>query len=236
MALRAGRNVDIYLNGIDVTGDLNSITPVSEQEIADVSTFGVVGHTGYPGLAKDGASIEGLYNNTESAVFQALSGSITGYACMIPFGTAVGDPAYATNETMLKSRSIKAVCTDVNRISAELDVDNYPFERGYMLTPGIQGVATGSGSGTAVDNLSNSGTTGGAVYLQVFDTTGTFTARLQVSSTGAWAGETVSTAFTAITGATTQRLAFTSQIYRYARVAYISSGGSTDFAAVLVRY
>jgi len=239
MSLRHGRNVSIYVNGSDISGDANEINPVSEQELADVTAFGNVGHTLYPGLAKDSGSIQVLYNDTEKAVFEGLRQTDPGYAMMIAFGQSLGDPAYATNEIMLMNNSMKSVVTDVNRATINFDVDNYPFQPGVLLSSGKQTVGVAStGQNASINNGSASATTGGAAYLQVFSVgAGTLTVTVQTSSTGAFGGEQATTAtFTAASTSGTQRVAITSQIYQYARAAWVSTVSTASFALALVRY
>lgn len=236
MPIRHGRNVGVYVNAKDLSGELNTITPHSEQELADVTTFGNLGHTYYPGLAKDSVAIEAIFASTESATFAALLQTDTGYAAMMPFGQAQGAPVYCTNECMLINNGIKSVVTDVNRVSISLDVDNYPWETGIMLTAGKETV-TGSGSLNIVNCGSPSATTGGAAYLQIFTiNVGTLQVSCYHSSTGAWVGEeSVLVAFTLASTAGTERMAITSQIKQYVNTMY-SSGSTASFAVALARY
>ena len=234
--IRHGRNVNIWINGVDISGDCNEINPTSEQDLADVTTFGALGHTSYPGLAKDKGVIQALYNDTEKAVFEGLRGTDPGYGMVIAFGKILGDPAYACNEVMLISNVYKSVVTDVNRATINFDVDNYPFEPCTMLTAGKYTlVGASTGDGVAVNFNSASGTTGGAAYLQVFSVAGgTLTTRIETSSTGAFAGEEATTAqFASASTSGTQRVNITSQFYQYARVSWI--GPASSFAIALNR-
>jgi len=236
-----GRNALIFVHGSDISGDLNSVTPMSEQELADVSTFGHVGHTLYPGLAKDTLTIEGLYNDTEKALFEGMVQITTStYGAMIAFGNSLGQRAYATAEVKLKTNAIKSVVTDVNRVSVNLEASNYPFEPGRLLSSGKQTIAAAStGQGASVDNEAASGTTGGAAYLQVLSLTGpgTLTISVQQSSTDAWAGEQTTTAsFAAASSTETQRVAISSQILRYSRAAWVSTASTGIIGLSLARY
>ncbi len=237
MALRAGRNVSIFINGTDLTGDLNSINPTSMQDLPDATVFGNIGHTSFPGLSNDEGTIEGLYNSTGATVFQAMIQLNPSYGMMIPFGTTLGDPVYSVEEAMYKGFNIKSVVTDINRISFSFDTDYHPFEKGVMLTTGKQTV-TATGQGTQVDNTTSTDL-GGAGYLQVFSvSTGTLAVTVQTSSTGAWGAETITTCTFAVvsTGNTSaQRVAFTAGTYRYARAAYVCSSTSV-FALAFTRY
>jgi hypothetical protein len=240
MPVRHGRNWSVYANGVDISGDLNAVNINSEQELIDVSAFGHVGHTFYPGLTKDTGTIESLYNSTGAAVFAALRQQTTGYALMLPVGTALGNNAYVANEVMLSANNVKAVVTDVVRATIGVQTTNIPFVPGVMLTAGIQTVAAAStGQGSAVSNGSASATTGGAAYLQTFARTagGTLTVSVQQSTTGAFAGEQATTCtFAASSTAETQRVAITAQITQYARAAWVGATSTSYFALCLVRY
>lgn len=241
MTIQHGRNCLIFIGGVDVTGDLNSVIPTSEQDLADVTTFGHVGHTFYPGLSKDSGTIEGIYNSSEASVFNNMIQTATSPGMMIAYGSALGNPVHTTNQVGLKSNSIKSVVTDVNRVSVSFDTENYPFEAGVMLTAGKQTIAAiSTGDGTTVDNGSASGTTGGAAYLQVItinSTSGTLTVKVETSATGAFAGEEATTAtFAVASTAGTERVAITSQITEYARASWIDAGSTCEIAVALVRY
>jgi hypothetical protein len=221
---------------VDISGDLNEVNPTSEMDLADVTAFGAVGHTSYPGIAADKVTIQALYNDTEKAVFEGLRQLDPGYGMMIAYGQTLGDPAYAANEVMLISNVYKSVVTDVNRATINLDVDNYPFEPCTLLTAGkyTTGVAS-TGDGVAVNLNSASGTTGGAAYIQVFSVTGgTLTTRIETSSTGAYAGEEATTAtFAAASTNGCQRVAISSQFYQYARASWIGATSTASFAIAI---
>ena len=240
MPIRHGRNMSIYVNGIDITGETNAVNVNSEQELVDVTTFGHAGHTFYPGIAKDSGTIEALYNSTGAAVFAALRQQTTGYGVMIPVGTALGNNAYCAGQVQLSANNVKAVVTDVNRATIGVETSNQPFEPGVMLTAGIQTVAGAStAQGSAVSNGTASGTTGGAAYLQVFPFTtgGTLTVSIRDSSTGAFAGEQTTTCtFAAASSSETQRVAITSQIKAYAQASWVGATSTSYFALCLVRY
>lgn len=238
MTIRHGRNAGIYINGVDLSGDVNAVTVASEQELADVTTFGQIGHTLYPGLAKDTGAIEALYNSTSAAVFNSMVQIHPSYPMMLTFGGALGDPAYGCNEAMLNNHSIKSVVSDVNRVSFTFDVDNWPFDPGRTLTAGIQTVAASStGQGVAVNNLSASGTTGGAAYLHVFgsSTGGILTVSIRQSSTGAFAGEQTTTCTFAAASTGAQRAAITSQILQYTQAVWSNTAAISQFALLLSR-
>ena len=160
---------------------------------------------------------------------------------MITFGQTVGDPASCLEEVHLKGRSIKSVCTDVNRVSISFDTDNRPFEDCTLLAPKRSEIATGTGS-TSDDNGSST-LLGGTAYAQVFgvSTAGTLTLSIRSSSTGAFAGEQLTTCtFATVSSAgapTGQWVAIAAgTIERYTQAAWTITGSTATFAVALKRY
>jgi len=237
MTLMHGRNAAIYINGVDLSGELNAINPMSEQDMHDITVFGHLGNSVYPGLAKDTATIEGLYTDTERAVFEGMIQISTGYGMMVFYdktAATTGRPAHACNEVMLKSNSIKSVVTDVNRVSVSLSTINRPFEHCVMLTSGIA-TATATTNGTIINLAGSSATTGGAGYAQIthVGSTGPMTLLIEHSSTGAFAGEeTTLVTFAAASSSEAQRVAFTSQAFQYLRYTVSAITATTASYAV----
>ena len=238
MALAHGRNANIYINGVDLSGELNMITPLSEQELNNVTVFGHLGYTNYPGLSKDRATIEGLYTDTERNVFEGMIQISTGYGAMIFYeatAATTGSLAHACKEVMLANNSIKSVVTDVNRVSVSLTSINNPFEKCVMLTDRIETSTSNATVGSTVDMKSASATTGGAGYAQITNvgSTGNATLKIQQSSTGAFAGEqTDLVTFTGASSSETQRIAFTSQAFQYVRYAFTGLTATTCSYAI----
>ncbi len=239
MSIRHGRNVALYINGVDISGDSNAITGNSEQELHEVTTFGALGHTLYPGLAKDTGTIETVYNSTAATVFQNMVQISPSYAMLIMYGQTVGDPAYGVEEVMLKGNVIKSVVTDVNRATMNFDTDNHPFEDCRVLAYKRSEISSGTAS-TNHDNLTST-LIGGTAYAQTFGvSTGTLTLSIQDSATGAFAGEqttTCSFTTTSTAGApTAERKAISGTINRYTRAAWAITVSTCTFAVALKRY
>jgi len=234
-----GRNVGIYIKGVDVTGDLNSIQPVTEQELADVTCFGDAGHCYYPGLSKDLVAIEAVYDTTATAVWNDLvQDTASGFGVMVTYKPTTGADAYCTPDAALKGQAIKSNVTDANRASINLEATKYLFEPCLLLTDGIYttGIAS-TGDGTALNCLSASATTGGTAYLQAFSVVGgTLTVHIEDSATGAFGGEETTTCtFAAASSSEAQHIRLTSQIQQYARVSWIGATSTASFAVALHR-
>lgn len=238
MAIRHGRNLAIYVNGVDISGDLNEINPVSEMDMAEVATFGALNHQAYAGLAKDSGTIQAIYNSTEATIFQNLVQASTGYGAMILFqsiapftsSNTTWPTVYCAGEINLKSNSMKSIVTDINRATISFETKNYPFEPGKLIYYGS--------ASTVAPIQDNGGSTlnGGAAYLQALAVGTTLNAKVLTSSTGAFAGEEATSAtFATATTTGAQRVAISGTINRYSIVS-ISVVGVTTFAVGLVRY
>jgi hypothetical protein len=236
MSLKHGRNVKIYMNGVDLSGDINEVSPTSEQDMGDITVAGDIGHTLYPGMANDKLTIQALYNNTEYTLVESMVGDPDGLGMLIAFGNQLGVSAYGANEVMYMSNSMKTVVTDVNRATLNFDIDNYPFEPCLLLSSGAQPVgAASSADGSTVDLLVAAATTGGAAYLQVLAlSAGTLTVKVETSATGAFAGEEATSAtFAAASSAEAQRVGITGTFGRYTRATWAASAGTATFVLAL---
>ena len=195
MTILHGRNCRVYVNGLDISGDLNEINPKSEIELADVTAFGATGHQFYPGLTKEEFDYKGLFNPISGYLASQLSTlfqTATTYGVMIIRAAAntvvVGDSVSAANGVMLNGFEAKAITTDVIRLDAKFKAENYPFENGLLAM--VKAQKTADWTGTSMDN--GGATTNGAIgFVQVFEQTGGTGCTLSLihSTTGLWAGE-----------------------------------------------
>ena len=233
--IRHGRNLAIYVNGVDISGDLNEINSISEQDMADVATFGAINHQAYPGLAKDSGTIQAIYNSTGATIFEGLIQNATGYGMMICFASTAGSAVYSTNSILLKNNAMKSIVSDVNRATVTFETQNYPFEAGSLLFPKA---ATATTNVSILDNLTST-LIGGVGYVQVFSvgSSGNFTPRIETSSTNEWLGEhhTIAVFSTSAT-ATAKRTAISGTIERYNRCGWNITASTATFAVSLVRY
>jgi len=236
MTFKAGRNAAIYLNGVDITGDLNMITGTSEVELADATVFGSVGHKELPGLFKDAVQIEGLLDDASLGVATNMIQASSGYALMILYGQNIGDPASAVNETMLGKFEIPGVVKDINKIKLTLDIDNYPIEPCLVLSG--KGQKSSSSTGSTIDNAAP--TSAGAVgYVQVFEQTGGtgYTLSIRHSTDNFATDDTELLTFGNFTGVGTLRVAAAGTVKRYVRAKWVwgGAGSTATFAIVMHR-
>ena len=195
MTILHGKNVNLYVNGLDISGDVNEVTPKSEIELADVTTFGSTGHRYYPGLTKDEFSYKGLFNPIAGYLYSQLTTlfqTATTYGVMIIKAAAnpavVGDSVSACEGVMLNKVEAKAVTTDVLRLDASFKVEDHPFENGILAM--VKAQKSLDWTGTSINNAADSHL-GAIGYVQVFEQTGGTGCTLSLihSTSGAWAGE-----------------------------------------------
>ncbi len=235
MAIVHGKNAKVLLNGVDISGDLNTITPKMSNNLVDYATFGVIGYKHLPGLGEDEVSFEALYNSTSYNIVNTLKGlTSTGYQMIVVLGSTAAVPAFAADQVKVKSQSVKSIVTDINRYSANFVTDNLPFDQCKLLSAGIETVIA-NGQGASLDNGASTNA-GANAYLQVTQVSiATFTASIQTSPDNlTWT--TTGTFLAVSTGNTyTERINFASTVDRYIRAAYLTTSMAT-FALAFARY
>lgn len=229
-----GKNAKVLLNGVDISGDLNSITPKLSNNLVSYATFGVTGYKHLPGLGSDEVSYDALFNSTSADIVNTLRTlTSTGYQMMVWMSSTTGAYVFAANEVKIKDHTLKSVVTDINRYTANFVTHDLPFAPSILLTAGLE-TTTGAGNGTTCDTGIASSSSGGEAFAQVTAVPGaTFAVSIQHSSTGAvWT--TLDTFPYVSTGQTgTARLIFSGTLYQYIRATY---GAAATFAVAFHRY
>ncbi len=231
MAIVHGKNAKVLLNGVDISGDLNTITPKMSNNLVDYATFGVIGYKHLPGLGEDEVSFEALYNSTSADVVNTLKTlTSTGYAMMVALSSTVGGVAFAVDQVKVKDNSIKSVVTDINRLTANFVTHDYPFEPCVLLTTGLQTVS-GNNAGGSIDNGASTNA-GATAYLQMaYLSTGTFTISLDTAPDNVtwlpvWVSAVISSGRTY-----TERISLASTVDRYVRIAWLVTSTATFMLA-----
>jgi len=238
MAVEHGKTVRVYVNGQDLSGDLNSITPNSMTELAPYATFGVTGYKYIPGLAADEVTFDALFDggstaSTAEAVVEALRGATTsGHGMMIAFGSTVGTIAYSAGDVKLKSHKVTSVVTDITRFTADFSTEDTPFDEGRLLTTGKQTTVT-STIGVPLDFVA-AVTTGATAYLHVMQvSTGTFTARILDSADNIT--YTTTGTFAAASSNETQKIAISGAVKRYVAAGWTNSATTSTIFAIAIK-
>ncbi len=241
MAKIHGKDAKVFLSGVDISGDLNTVHPKLETELKPYATFGVSGYKQFPGIGVDTVSFDALFD-TDSSTARYIANSTFGATAVstrgmiITFANTVGGEAMATGVVQLKTYQITDVVTDITRFTAEFVTENYPFDGCRLLTTGLQTVIA-SGQGAAIDNTASTNA-GGAAYLQVMNVSTSaisLTARIETSPDNlTWT--TTGTFATVCDGfISAERLSFASTIDRYVRAAWLTTSTAT-FALAFGRY
>jgi len=233
MTARPGKNASIFIGAYDLSGDCNLVTPRLSRQLLDATTFGCTGVKNIYGLNEDSLNIEGLLDNTEFTEFAALRAASTGHQVTILYGTAVGDPGVACREAKLKTHVMAGVVKDINKVSAELLPENYPFEPVLLAHP-LTARASDS-TGTAINN--GSATAAGArgyAHITTYGS-GTITLSLRHSTDNFVADDTELMAFTGATAIGSAYASATGAVKQYVKAQWTLGGGSATFVIAFIR-
>lgn len=239
MSKQSGLGFNLYVGGVDVSGDIGSVAKMSgnqtTQDVTGMDKFAME----RLGLLRSGdLDFTAFYNPTRAhPVFSALptADQMTTLAC----GTAFSSPAM--------SMIGKQVNYDPNRekngaltVAISAQSNAFGLEWGVQLTAGKRSDTTAT-NGTGVDTIDVSTAFGWQAYLQVFSFTGTsVTVTIQDSADNAsFAGLAGGGGvFTAATGITTQRitgLTATDTVRRYVRAITTGTFSQATFNVVFVK-
>lgn len=238
MTKSGGMGDNFYVDGFDLSGDINSLSRISGGPAALDMTDITESAFERTGGLKDGAIEFVSYMNDSvghaTAVLKLLPTADT--VLYYARGTTLGNQAACLNAKQVNydpTRAADAMLT----MQVQAVGNQYGLEWGTQLTAGKRQDTTATSPATGVDFLAAS-SFGWQAYLQVFSFTGTScTVTLQDSANNsAFAGFTGS-AFAAATGRSTQRLqgAAGSTVRQYVRA--ITTGTFTEctFAVMFVK-
>lgn len=233
MSKQSGLGDNLYVDGYDISGDVNSLEKIG-------GGHGVWDSTGIDkyanerlGTVRDGEiSWAGFFNDATSQEHDALKTlPTTDRHLMYCRGTTLGNPAACM---VAKQLNYDWTRGNDGSLSSKLTAQSngYGLDWGKLLTAGKR-TDTSATNGTSVD-YSAAGTNGAQAFLQVFSFTGTsVTVKVQSSSdngVGDAFADVAGLTFTAATGRTVQRLAVTGAIERYLRIATTGTFSSAVFA------
>jgi hypothetical protein len=250
MAKQAGMGDNLYISGIDVSGDIGSIQRIGGgPALLDTTAINASAMERIGGQFSGELSFASYFNDGGSANRAGATGSTfltlsalpsTDVHLLYARGTTLGNPGAG----MIG----KQVNYDMNRgqdgallFSTQALSNAYPLEWGRQLTAGkrTDTTATAAGSATSVDG-SASTSFGWSAYLQVFSFTGTScTVSIHDSADNSSFTLLSGASFTAATGVTSQRLqaaTATATARRYVSVNTAGTFSSCVFAVLFVRH
>jgi hypothetical protein len=228
MAFKHGKNAELLLDGVDVSGYLNSIDTAVSVEPAETTTFKKSWKTFISGLASATISAGGFYDPALTAVRTALQTAKV--VTLGPAGASTqGDPVRMgearTNSYAESSKIGEAVGFAWVSVCDELSF-------GQVVHP--LGSESTDASGSAMDGSASSAD-GAFAHLHVTAISGTADITIEDSADGSTDWQVIGTfAQAATTGA--ERLTISGTVRRYVRVTWnLSVSGSTTFAVSMAR-
>lgn len=237
MTKQSGLGDRLFINGVDVSGDIGSLGSIhggpAPGDVTDITQSAV----SRLGLLRDGGiDFTSWFNPAAGRAFKTFSPLPTGDVQMMYLrGTAIGGPA--------ASLIAKQINYDPNREasgalswSASTQGNGLGLEWGEQLTAGIKTDTTAT-NGTGYDGLAASAF-GGQAYLHVFAFTGTsVTVKIQDSADNATFADVTGLTFAAATLPSAQRLQTlnTATIRRYVRAVTTGTFSNAQFAVSFVR-
>lgn len=249
MTKQSGLGANLLFGAVDLSGDVGAVSSISgpraTQNVTGIDKAAMEKIL----LRSSGAmSFAGFWNPDAGAIIETLSALprtdvLTTVAIPAIIGAfAVGDPAVSL---VAKQIGLDQTLGDDGSlgVSTSLESNGYSIEWGQLLTTGQQSFGTGTVTGASIDrdgiDFTTSTAFGCAAYLHVISHgSGTATFTIEDSADDASFSAVTGMAFTAVTGATSERIqaSLTETVRRYVRVK--KTGTSTATVAVInfVRY
>jgi hypothetical protein len=235
MAFIHGKDAQVMVNGRKLSDYLHTAGVMQTGEVADTTVFGKAAKTFIAGLKDGSLSAEGLFDGAAGAadaVFQAaLGAAAVSLWTIYPGGdSALGNVGYSTRSRQT-AHSVDAVVSDVVAVSAEAQTDD-EIER--CIAAHSLGAETAGANSASQDNAAAT-SAGAAAYLHVTAITGTnIIVKVQDSVDDVVWTDLIT--FTSATAAgTSERVAVTGTVKRYARTSWSGTFTSATFAVALNR-
>lgn len=220
MVKAIGLDTRIYAEGIDLSGDVSSLSGIgSTQNLLDVTTLDLSATSRLAGLKDGNLSCSAFFDNSASRghdTWTSLSGKIptADQNVMVPLSQTIGEPVLmlvSKQGTYYVDRSSGGPVTcSVDYQSA----DGLSPDWGVLLTAGVAAANTTT-SYTAIDNSASS-SNGARGMVQVTGLT-SGTANLLIEDSPDNLTYSTLIAFTAATGVTSESKAVTGTVERYLR-------------------
>jgi hypothetical protein len=251
MAKQAGMGDNLYISGIDVSGDIGSIQRIGGgPALLDTTAINASAMERIGGQFSGELSFASYFNDGGGANRAGATGSTFLTLSALPTTDVLLTYARGTTLGNQGAGMIgKQVNYDANRgqdgallFSVQALSNAYPLEFGRQLTAGKRQdtTATAAGSATSVDLTDVSTSFGWSAYLQVFSFTGTScTVSIHDSANNSAFTLLSGASFTAATGVTSQRIqaaTATATVRRYVSVNTAGTFTECTFAVLFVRH
>lgn len=249
MSKQSGLGANFLLGATDLSGDVGAIgTIAGPRNTQNVTSINKAAMERLVLRSSGQMAFTGFWNPTLAAIVDVLNDMprtdlLATIAIPTIFGAfAVGDPAVSLvakqigfDQTFGEDGSLG--------IGTSLESNGHTIEWGQLLTTGQQSFATGTVSGTSIDrdgiDYTTSTAFGAAAYLHVVSHgSGTATFTIQDSADNSSFTAISGMAFTAVTGATSERIqvGLTDTVRRYVRVQKTGTSTATVATINFVRY
>lgn len=218
-----GKNTSVWWNSADVSGYLDSAGTSIGVDTAETTTFQKGWKTYQAGLIGASLPFTGKYDATAGNAIEGQLGTDSGVLTFAP-GTAIGDRARlasVTGTNYAESAPVGDIVTFQWTAMSETVVG-----LGYLLHP--FGVDTNTTTGAEKDDTAAT-TTGWTAHLHVSAVSGgSWVVKIQDAAVSNTYSDVTGGAFTAATGATSQRLTSASgaTLRRYVRYVATRTGGT----------
>ena len=247
---QGGIGDNLYISGIDVSGDIGSIQRIGGGPgLLDVTAINAAGMERIGGQRSGEIGFASYFNDGGAANRAAATGST--FLTLSALPTADALLTYARGTTLGNQGAGmvgKQVNYDMNRgqdaallFSTQALSNGFPLEWGVQLTAGKRSdsTATAASSATSVDGAAST-SFGWSAYLHVFSFTGT-SCTVSIHDSGDNVSFTLlsGASFTAATGVTSQRIqaaTATATVRRYLSVNTAGTFSACTFAVLFVRH
>lgn len=243
MALQGGMGDALYVDGLDLSGDIGSLSSIRcPLALQDTTSINLSAMRRLPLLRDGGIDFTSFWNpgaaaDTAHTALKTLP--TTDRSVQYCRGTTRGNPAASMVGKQIGYDGTRAADGSFLLNTAAL-ANAYGLDWGSQLTAG-KDTQVAAGNGTSIDQTTVSTAFGWAMYLQVFAFTGTsITLKVQDSANDSVWADLASATFTAASAVGSQRVSAgptsTATVRRYVR--YVSTGtfSSATFAINFVRY
>jgi hypothetical protein len=239
----SGLGDNLYLNGFDLSGDIQSLSKISGGPAAlDVTGINSSAFERIGGLRDGNIDATAYFNpglaaNAAHTVLSALP--TTDVTLCYARGTTLGNPAACMVAKQINYDGTRAT-GGVFTFAVAAQANGFGLEWGTQLTAGLRTDSAATAPATGVD-FTASTSFGFQAYLQVTAFSGTdVTIKLRDSANNSTFADLAGGAFTAVTsGPQTQRIAVggTATVREFVQVATTTSGGFTSvtFNVVLIK-
>ena len=224
MAFVHGRSTAVYLGAVDLSPYLNSVELSAEADTADTTTFKATWKTAITGTVSAKVDVGGFYDPGEASLPTLIQSMLPGVLTVCPGGgAAIGD----------RARLLSAIDTTYAESSP---VGGVVGIKAAFMADGVVGIGdvlhplaedTNTTTGAEKDDTASS-STGWTAHLHVTAVDGgSWVIKLQDAAVSMTYTDLTGGAFTAVTGATSQRLtgAAGATLRQYVRYVATRTGG-----------